>query len=390
MNPADWVIVAFVALMALQGFARGFLVAVASLGGFAGGALLGSRIAPVLLSQGSHSPYAPLFALGGALLAGMVLGGIFERFARRIRRFVWFPPFRLADGLAGALLTVAIALGVVWISGSALLQGANGFQLPASLRQDLEHSTILKALDRVLPPSGPILNSLARIDPFPTVSGRIAAVAAPDPRIVRAGGVRRATGSVVKVLGTACGLGVEGSGWVAAPGLVVTNAHVVAGETRTFVQRRGRGPALPATVVLFDPHNDIALLRVPRLHAAPLALAMGPAPGESGAILGYPLDGPFRREAGRLGQTQYTATEDAYGDPALRDISSLRGLVRPGNSGGPLVDATGQVLATVFAQVTDAPKGEPGGFAVPDSVVASELARGARATAGVSTQSCAT
>jgi S1-C subfamily serine protease len=269
------------------------------------------------------------------------------------------------------------------------LQGASGFHLSPSLRRDLQNSIILKALNRTLPPSGAILNALARIDPLPSVNGRLADVAPPDRAIVRAGGVDRAASSVVKIIGSACGFGIEGSGWVAGPGLVVTNAHVVAGETNTVVQLEGRGRGLPATALVFDPHNDVAILSVPGLNAPALTLANAPGAGESGAILGFPLDGSFKREAGRLGDTQVTATQNAYGNPTVREISSLRGLIRPGNSGGPMIDAGGQVIGTIFAQITNPPQGEPGGFAVPDSVVSGELARARSAHGAVSTQSCA-
>jgi S1-C subfamily serine protease len=389
MTIADWLILAFVLLMALQGYARGFLVGVMALAGFVGGAMAGSHLAPVLLSQGNRSPYAPLLGLGGALIGGSLLGGIFERVARKVRRFLWFPPLRIVDGLAGAVLTACLGLGVVWVVGAVLLQGQSGFHLSSGLRRDLEHSVILKALDRRLPPSGSILNALARIDPLPSFSGRFAEVTAPDPAIVRAAGVDRAAHSVVRVIGNACELGIEGSGWVAGPGLVVTNAHVVAGETDTVVQVGGRGRGLPATPLVFDAHNDIAILSVPGLDLPALTLASGPVSGESAAILGYPLDGSFQREPGRLGATQFTATQNAYGDPTVREISSLRGLVRPGNSGGPMIDAGGQVIGTVFAQITNAPANERGGFAIPNSVVRGELAKAHSAHAAVSTQGCA-
>ncbi len=389
MNPADWVILAIVILMALQGYARGFLVGVASLAGFVIGALIGGRLAPLLLSQGARSPYAPLFALAGALLLGAMFGGLLEGVARRMRRLVWFPPLRIFDGLAGALLGAAVGFGLAWVAGAALLQAASAFNLPQGIRADLRGSSILRALDSALPPSGPILNALGRVDPLPIVTGRVAAVPAPDPGIVSASGVLAARASVVRVIGTACGLGIEGSGWVIAPDLVMTNAHVVAGESATLVQVRGRAVELPARAVVFDPHNDVALLRVTGLGLPALALAANPAAGQSGAILGYPLDGPFDAQPGRLGQTQFTATQDAYGRPTVREISSLRGLVRPGNSGGPLVDAAGAVLATVFAQVTNAPPGEPGGFAIPDSVARTELDRAQQAQGFVGTGGCA-
>ncbi len=198
--------------------------------------------------------------------------------------------------------------------------------------------------------------------------------------------MRAAGPSVVRILGTACGLGVEGSGWVAAPDIVVTNAHVVAGESRYHGpgRRQSDRPCRPS-VVDFDPHDDVAILRVPGLNEPALTLAAHPASGTAVAILGYPLDGPFDAEPGRIGQTQAVSTENAYGNgPVMRSITPLRGLVRPGNSGGPLISATGQVQGTVFAAITGgAPASGPGGMAVPNAVVARQLAIGKARTAPV-------
>ncbi|MCL2420196.1 MAG: MarP family serine protease, partial [Conexibacteraceae bacterium] len=377
MTVVDVLILILVALLALQGYARGFIVGAAALAGFVAGAFIGSRIGPLVLSGGANSPYAPLFGLGGALIVGSLLGAIFEGVARRVRYLLWLPGLKLVDGLLGAVLTACIGLGLAWILGAVLLQGADQFRLPQSMRRSIQRSAILRELNRTLPPSGPILNALAKIDPLPSVAGQAASVPAPDAGVLSAAGVRDAAASVVRVAGQACGLGVEGSGWVAGPGLVVTNAHVVAGETDTTVQYRGAGPGLPAHALVFDPHNDVAVLSVPGLSAPSLQLESGPAhpaEGESAAILGYPLNGPFDQQPGRLGQTRFSSTSDAYGNPAVREITSLRGLVRPGNSGGPLVDAAGQVVGTVFAEITNAPAGAPGGFAVPNSVVGHELA----------------
>jgi S1-C subfamily serine protease len=214
-------------------------------------------------------------------------------------------------------------------------------------------------------------------------------VAAPDASIVRAAGVTRAGASVVKITGSACGLGIEGSGWVAGSDLVVTNAHVVAGEHDTEVQVNGRTP-VPAHAVVFDYTNDVAVLMVPGLDEPRLTLDANPAVGTSAAILGYPEDGSFTAKPARLGDTRLTSTQNAYGyGPVEREVAALRGEVRPGNSGGPMIDAAGQVVATVFAEVTNAPKGHPGGFAVPNSVVAGELAKAAKAKGPVSTRSCA-
>ncbi len=386
MNIVDWVIIAFTALLAIRGYSRGFIVGVLSLGGFIIGAVLGARIGPLVLAKGSQSPYAGLFSLGGALLIGGLLGTCFEGLALRARRFLWIPGLRLFDGVLGAALTACVALGIAWIAGAALQQNASS----SELRADLDGSKILRRLDQLLPPTGPILGDLARIDPLPSVSGPSANVAAPSPQILAASGVRDAAASVVRIDGDACGLGIEGSGWVAAPDTVVTNAHVVAGESDTSVQRRGVGSQLPAQVIVFDPTNDIAILHVPGLDEPTLQIDGRPAVGTSAAILGYPENGPYAQEPGRLGDTRLTATQNAYGDgPVLRQIAAVRGRVRPGNSGGPMIDADGEVVAVVFAEITNAPKDRPGGFAVPTSVVQSELAKALRAHGSVSTQSCA-
>jgi S1-C subfamily serine protease len=259
----------------------------------------------------------------------------------------------------------------------------------AAWRQRLEHSTILRELDQLLPPSGPILHALARFDPLPALTGPPADVAPPTRGVLATRGVRDAGASVVRIIGTACGFGVEGSGWVAASGYVVTNAHVVAGESDTVVEVGGSPPDLPAQLVAFDPHDDIAVLRVPGLRLAPLPIAASAPIGRAVGILGYPEDGPFVAEPGRVGQTQPTRTEDAYGDgPVMRTITSLRGLVRPGNSGGPLVDSAGDVVATVFAAIVGGGQG-PGGFAVPNQVVRTELAAGERATHTLVSTRCA-
>ncbi|MBV9838090.1 MAG: MarP family serine protease [Solirubrobacterales bacterium] len=382
MTAIDWLIVVFTLLLAFYGYMQGFIVGALSLVGFAMGAFLGTRLAPLVLPGGSHSQYAPLFGLLGALLAGGVLASGFEGLGLHARSALRLPGLRALDGVLGAALTACVGLGIAWIIGAVALQSSGS----RPLRADLQRSAILRGLDQLLPPSGPILDALAHFDPLPAVSGPEADVAPPTRGILASVGVRAARGSVVRVLGTACGLGIEGSGWVAAPGVVVTNAHVVAGETDTRVQLDGSGPELPAQALAFDPHDDVTVLKVQGLHARALRLAADAVPGTAAAILGYPLDGPFDAEPGRVGQTQQFSTEDAYGNgPVLRTITSLRGRVRPGNSGGPMITASGQVVGTVFAAITG---GNGGGFAVPNDVVRSQLRRAAGGSP-VSTGPCA-
>jgi S1-C subfamily serine protease len=380
----DWVILGFTALLAFYGYLQGFLVGALSLVGFVIGAFLGTRVAPLLLHQGDRSPYAPLFGLVGALLLGGLLSSGLEGIGGRVRSVLRIPGARALDGLLGAVLTACVALGIAWIVGAVALDTTGS----GSVRDDIRASKILRDLDRVLPPSGPVLNALASFDPLPSVHGPAADVSAPSAAILRRPGPRRAARSVVKIFGMACGLGVEGSGWVFAPGLVVTNAHVVAGEHDTDVLVRGESPGYAVRVVAFDVHDDLAVLRVPGLTLPALAMAPSPSIGTPAAILGYPEDGPFKARAGRLGQTETVDTQDAYGQGHVRrSIAALRGLVQPGNSGGPLVDGRGRVLATVFAAITGTAR--PGGFAVPDTVVDELLQRARNRRGSVGTGRCA-
>ncbi|MEO8688251.1 MAG: MarP family serine protease [Solirubrobacteraceae bacterium] len=378
MTGVDWIIVGLLLLLALFGWAQGFVTGALALVGFALGAWLGTRLAGVVLPDGSRSPYAPAIGLVGALCVGAGFAAGFEGLGFRLRSRLTLPGMSLVDGLLGALLTALVGLGVVWIVGAIAVHSAG------DLRYEVQRSQILSRLNKALPPSGPLLNALARFDPFPRIDGPEAQVAAPRAGIARDPDVEAAAGSVVKVLGTACGLGVEGSGWAAANGLVVTNAHVVAGQDDTRVLLRGKEPGLDATAVAFDARNDLAVLRVNGLRAKALPIAANPKPGTSAAVLGFPHNGPYDVRAARLGETRSTVTQDAYGrGPVQRLIASLRGIVRSGNSGGPMVDGRGRVVATIFAATTSGPRG---GYGVPNSVVKRVLA-GARDA--VSTGPCA-
>jgi len=368
----DWLIIAFALAMALWGYQQGLIVGVLSLGGFAIGAFLGSRLGPALLPEGSHSPYAPATALAGALLIGGIVAVSMEGLAFAARRRLLGTAGRrhgvaIAESSAGAVLLVALALGLAWLFGAVALNapGAKG------LRQAVQQSAILRALNDAFPPSSGLINALNRIDPRISITGPSPDVAAPDSRIARDPEVRAATESVVRVLGTACGLGVEGSGWVAAPGMVVTNAHVVAGGTDTTVTPPDTGSALDATAVHYDPRNDLAVLRVSGLDEPTLAFAPEARSGTPGAVIGYPENGPLTITPARAGATGPVITQDSYGrGPVTRELTALRGEVRSGNSGGPLVDGGGGVMGTVFAATTE---GRPGGYAVPNSVVSSAL-----------------
>ncbi len=369
MTGLDWIIVAFVGLMAIWGFGQGLIAGGLALAGFAAGAFLGSRLGPLVLEEGSESPYAPLSALMGALLLGGLLATGLEALGFQLRRRLG-DRLGLVDGVGGSALVACMGLFFVWIAGAVALQTPGAREL----REPIQRSAILKELNATLPPSGPIIQALARFDPFPSIRGPAADVPPPDSKIARDPQVRAAGRSVVRVLGTACGLGVQGSGWVARDGLVVTNAHVVAGQDDTTVQLGGEGESLDADAVWYDPRNDLAILRAPDLGGAPrLRMKADAEPGTSTAVLGFPEDGPYDVQPARLGQTANVLTQDAYGrGPVQRSITSLRGLVRRGNSGGPVVDGAGRVVATVFAAATGRRRT---GYGVPDAVVRDALRR---------------
>ncbi len=365
MTQLDWIIVAFAVLLAVFGYRQGFIVVAFSFAGFLAGAYLGVRLAPLVLSQGDSSPYAPAFGLVGGIFGGAVLASALEWFGHRVRSSLVLPGMGLVDGVLGAFLGVVLALGVAWVLAAVAVQLGS---VP-SLRSAVQRSAILRHLNSVLPPSGAVLNDLARLDPLPSLSGPLPAVAAPDGRAATSPAAQRASDSVVRIVGTACGVGIEGSGWVAARETVVTNAHVVAGEEDTTVQVPGHPFGLTARAIAFDPKNDIAVLRVPGLELPVLTLASPYPSGTGGAIVGYPEDGGLTLDPARIGRTQVVQTDNAYGNgPVERLITPVRGLVRPGNSGGPVVDEAGQVLTTIFARALGA--GPPAGYGVANETVA--------------------
>jgi hypothetical protein len=370
VTSVDWIIVFFVVVMAMWGFLQGLIVGLLSLAGFAAGALVGARLAPLLLHGGSHSPYAPLFALLGAILLGGILAMGLESLGFKLRGLL-VGPLGIVDSAGGAILLACVGLGVAWLFGAVALNTPGA----RDLRHEIQRSKILSSLNDHFPPSGGFLNTLARYDPFPSVTGPAPRLPAPNARLARDPDVRAAARSTVRVLGTACGLGIEGSGWVAGPGLVVTNAHVVAGESDTTVQPLGHGPRYDAQAVWFDPRNDVAILRSSGIsNLQPLRLNVNASSGTSGAVIGYPENGPLDVRPARIGPTITALSQDAYGrGPLRRKITTLRGEVRSGNSGGPLVDRGGRVLTTIFASALS--RGKRTGYGVPDSVVGSALAR---------------
>jgi S1-C subfamily serine protease len=370
LSPIDVVIIVFALALAAIGWERGLVGSAVPLAGFIAGVAVGARLAPTLLEDGAESRYAPAIAAAGGILLGLFLAialegvgaGLRERLERR-------PLTRVADSLGGALLLAVLGLAIAWVFGAVALH------TPASsdseLRRAAQKSDILVALNDAFPPSGELLNVLRRIDPTPAVRGPDADVPKPNAKIVNDADVEAASQSVVRVRGTACGLGIEGSGWIAGDGVVVTNAHVVAGADDTSVTTPS-GQEVDATAVRFDVRNDLAVLAVPGVAGAPLKLEPDPEKGTEAAAVGYPQGGPLTITPARLGRTGKVTSDDAYGNgPVQRKMTAFRGDVRNGNSGGPVIGPDGDVLTTVFAASLD--DGPPSGLGVPNSIVAKAL-----------------
>jgi S1-C subfamily serine protease len=373
----DWILLGVVAVAGLVGLRKGLVASLLAITGIVAGAVLGARLAKVVLPGGSHSPYAPLVGLAGAVVGAMVLESIGSLVGSLFRSGLRLPPLRALDSAGGLVLGAAAGLALVWVFGATALL------LPGqpTLRRDVQRSALLQRLNSIIP-SDRLLELLARVDPFPSIAGPEIPTGPLDGPIAGDRAVRVAAGSVVRVLGSACGLGISGSGWVAAPGIVVTAAHVVAGERSTTVVPPGTEKQLDAQAIGFDPKNDVAILRVSGLSARPLALAE-PEEKRPVGIVGYPLNGPLDVEPGRIGRTEKVLTDDAYGHgPVERTITSLAGVVRHGNSGGPAIDSDGRVQLTVFASKV----GGTGGYGIPATVVRKVLDR---AYAPVSTGECA-
>ena len=364
MTVVDWVIIALLLVLVPIGYSRGLLVAGLGLGGFAVGAAIGARLAPLLLESGSESPYAPGIALLGGLLLGGLVAAVLEGFAMSLRDRL--PPggaLASADSLGGAVAFVGLGLAIAWVAGALALNA------PAlkGMREAAQQSVILGALNDVLPPSGPVLNVLNRVTPTPQIEGPRADVPPAGKEILSDPEILAAADSVVHVVGNACGLNVSGSGWIAADGIVVTNAHVIAGQDDTDVVTRS-GLSIDATAIAYEPHDDIAVLRVDGLPGAPLPLAPQARKGTIGAVLGFPGEGEFSAVPARMGTTGEVTSEDSYGDgPIQRLMTSFRADVAQGNSGGPVVDGDGRVQTTVFAATVDQTPAE--GLGVPNERV---------------------
>jgi S1-C subfamily serine protease len=389
VNVLDWCLLALVALYALSGYWQGFVTgAFATLGLLLGG-VLGIWVAPQVLGDAEPSTWVSMGALLIVVVAATLGQTVFQFVGARIRDTISWQPARALDAAGGAALSAAAVLIVAWALGVAISGTRIGVITPA-----VRSSQVLAGVDRVLPVEADGLlrgfNNVVGTTFFPRylepfAPERIVDVPGGPGRMLADPDVLATEPSVVKVLGeNACSGGVEGSGFVYAPGRVMTNAHVVAGITRPRVEIGDE--ELLGTVVVYDPELDVAVLAVDDTTTPALKFDPDIAESDPVAIVGYPQDGPFDVQSGRVRSRQPLRSPDINGNGVVvRDVLALRGLIRPGNSGGPVVTSRGDVAGVVFAaSVSDAETG----YALTADQVADAAGQGVKRSAAVATGTC--
>ncbi len=364
MSWVDAVVLCWVVLSAVIGYQRGLSAQLVSLAGLAIGGLVGARVGPLFLPGGGDSPWVPLASLIGAIVGALALQATASLVGTRLRFAISRSPLRFADSAGGVLIGIGVGLAVAWLAAVAALQID-----AAGLRQRVQKSSILSGLVDAVPPRS-VLRTLARLDPLPLIAAPPdLRLPPPDGSVLRTGVTREVAASVVKVESLACGAGVQGSGWVVRRGLVATNAHVVAGGEEMRVAALD-DQVLPATLVYLEPGNDVALLSVPGLRAPKLELATKAPSDDQVVLLGYPRDGALTAVAGTAGNPTNVFAPDAYGGHTrLRTVVPLRGKVQRGDSGGPVINGNGRVVAMIFAASTRGASG----FGVPAAKIAAAL-----------------
>jgi S1-C subfamily serine protease len=387
----DLILLIAVVSFGISGYRQGFLVGALSFAGFLGGAIVGAKLAPSishLIGTGRRSPVTGLVVVfAGAILGQLIASALGAWVRTRIR----WQPAQLVDAIGGAVISAISVLLVAWLMATAVNRSPY-----ESLRRQVHGSGIIQAVDSMVPTSARQLfaNFLRLVEQqgFPHVfaglgGDTIVPTTPPDPALVASPVVAKVRPSVLKVTGAApsCQKEIEGSSFVISPQHVMTNAHVVAGVPDPSVEVDGQH--LAATTVLFDPKRDVAVLYVPGLRETPLTFAPnGASAGDSAIVLGFPENGPFTPVSARVRDRISARGSDIYSQSIVtREIYGLRAVVRPGNSGGPLISTTGQVYGVVFAAATD---DSDTGYALTAAEVATDAHSGAAATARVSTQGC--
>ncbi len=365
----DLAVVVWVLLWCALGLQRGLTEQLISFGGLAIGAIVGARVAPSVLEAAGVQEWIPLATLAAAVVGALIAQTIALRLAAPLRKAARFGPARPLDAGGGFVLGGLVGLAFAWLIASAAAF-AQGDQADSPFREHVQRSAILSRALAAVPPDR-LMSAISRLDPRPIIALAPAALPPPDESVLREPGAAAAQDRVVQVRGRACGVPLQGSGWVAATDLIATNAHVVAGVDGPDVLTPD-GRRLDATLVHIDRRDDIALLRVDDLGERPLSLVGQRAATTPVVLLGYPGGGSLTATPGTAGPPRAVLAPGVGSTaPTLRTIVTVRGSLGPGSSGGPIVDRRGAVVAMIFG-------GTPGSdstAAVPRSEIADALRR---------------
>lgn len=352
----DLVLIAFVALALVRGYQRGLIVSLLGLVGFLGGAIVGLAVGPDFVA--SLSPFPRLIALLVILLTLASLGqAITIAIARALRDRMLWRPLRVLDSTVGAAFTVIGTVLLLWVTAAVLRVSP----FP-SITNAVADSRVVAAVDTVVPDLARAAMSQARQvvndGNFPNVFSALGPepyfdADPPNQEVLSTPGIKRSSGSVARITGIAqaCRKAVEGSGFVIADGMVMTNAHVVAGLDNPRVRINGSSNDGAGRVIYFDPEKDLAIIALKGITAPALKVTADVVRGDDSVVAGYPENGPFTLTAARI-KGQITAIGwDIYGKQRVRrDVYAIASEVRPGNSGGPLMTADGRLIGVVFAR----------------------------------------
>ena len=389
----DAVLVILLLLFAVTGYRQGFIVGVFSFVGFIGGGVIAALTAPGYIQDWVADPgRQALLAIAVVFLSAALGQFLASYLGTLVRNRVTWDSARVVDALGGALISGISVLLVAWFIGSTVANSA----LPY-VSQQVKDSRILQSVDALMPDAAHQgFSTFRRVvdqSAFPQVfsglgTGELAEVEPPDPEVLTTPELIDSSRSVVKVLGTApsCQRRVEGTGFAYGQDRIMTNAHVVAGVTDDLRVVTRDGHQLPATLVLFDAQQDLAVLHVPDLGLTALEFDNGAAQGDDAVVAGFPRNSGFTAVPARIRAKQTAQGSDFYHSQQVsREIYQVRAVVRPGNSGGPLLAPDGTVYGVVFAAATNE---DETGYVLTADEVAENAQKGLSATSEVSSQTC--
>lgn len=387
VNAIDLIVLAAIVLAAVQGLRLGAVIQLFSFGGFLAGLCLGAVLASVTVrwahSQSARSVVALVTLLGVAAIggtAGRLVGNLAFTVVHR-------GVVGMVDSALGLVVAVVASLLVAWLLANTFVNSSS-----LSLNASIDQSRIIRSLDSVLPAPPSLFSRVQAFlssEGFPPVFAGLAPTSAGPVTLPGSAQLQQAVArdgaSTVKIVGEGCGQTQEGSGFVVARGVVVTNAHVVAGIGRPMVQDAYGFHS--TSVLLFDPSYDLAVLRVDGLTEAPLPLDPDQVSrGVQAAVLGYPEGGPFTAVAAGVLAEFEAQGRDIYGQGlTVRSVYEIQALVRPGNSGGPLVEPNGDVIGVVFSRSTT--NGDIG-YALTSPGVLSRVLQAESSSSAVGTGPC--